>query len=506
MDEIKRAAEGLLSLFEKEEIPLHAVVKRANAALENSPEDPAIKAFTSAIRKRLHKDAFATITREEVSSMYNDVSGMDSGGKLQNFLGDMLPELRSPVKKAYEVRYDKPIELDSHVEFDGLDDVFEKHQALTPVEKIVVASKKLVPELVKYDDGVAKIGKDIVEISFKAAGFDSEAAPIMGDDNNIIYCVAVDSPYKKHMLFVPTAVKDGTVDWPTHFIYGDGVRQISRDEIQNYISGEVNKAPDYNKLFDKSSSIDDSVKLPNELKTLVANLEEDLVESGTSVGRAAAGLGKEAVKLELESLGCRVDSVKVASEHNDGIIYSAHVISSDGKLSVEVPVEFNDDKPILPTSFAYKDDFRALNAENLRSVIQKNASSPNSDFGVDVANLTFHELKEKMLYSVASKDYDKAEEILNFIGKKFGGDTFKQAFSDYTSAMIAITKMASLDKCRGCPFLERAGKYHACDYCTKFAMDASKIVKTASGCMRYERATGKTPYTNQGMSIKLGDE
>ena len=521
IEELAKAAEQLLGLMNKEsEMPLHHVIKRVHAALDDYPEDSVIKGVASVLLKRLRKDALAGITKNELYSVYNELSGLDSNNKFRDKLGDLLPE--TPSQQHAEIQeYNKPtyyqrvedstpLEVEVSDEFAPLQDMFGERKSLSPIERIEHAAEKLMPELRKYDKKTATIGKELVGLSFKMAGVDNiEAADILGDKNSIIYCVAVDSPYKKHYLFVPAQLKEGEVQWPEHFIADDKLKAIAKEDITDFITGKDNPGPDYNKLFEKTTELDGAIEVPKPLKTLVADIEETLMEVGSSFGREAVIHGKDVVKNELESYGCRVDEVKLASEHGDEVIFSAAVVSPEGKVRLDVPVEINDGKALIPTKFACGDDFRELNAQNLKSAISRHVGEAGLGYayGSDVANMSYSELHDAMLYSIASKEYNKAEEVLNFTKKQYGDEKYKQMVSDYLSAMNAISKTASLDKCRGCAFFERAGKYHACDFCIKLGMDASKVVKTASGCMRYEEVvSAERALTNSGSNIKLGDE
>lgn len=509
--DLGKVAEKVLGLIDKDaELSLDYVAKRVNAALNDCPEDPTIKGVASLLNKRLHKDAFGKITKDELYEMYNDFY-TTANNQFRDQLGDLLPEhpvndytgfaekIRDPDESV------KPIELDVSDEYNN---VFEKQTTLSSMDQIDKAAAKAIPDLRNYDKNIAKVGCDMVEIIFKMAGCNVEAKDILGDDKSMIYCVAVDSPYKKHYLFVPASIENGDVKWPEHFIAGDNLRKISKEDITEYINGMDNPGTDYNRLFAKTSIVDDSLEVPKPLKVLVASLEENLIEIGSSFDREVVAQGRTVVQKELESLGCRVKEVKIASEHSDGIIYSAAVSTPDGNIKLDVPVEFNDDRVIIPNTFACGDNFKNLTAGNIKDTINKGTEgNVIYEFSMDVENMNFGELRDTMIYSVASKSYAKAEEILNYVGHKYGVERYKHMFNDYLSAMKAISKTASLDKCSGCAFFEKSGKYHASNYCNKLAMDADKVVKTASGCYRYRYAVDKeSAITNSGSNIKLGDE
>lgn len=508
----KIAKDVLDALDKSSEMPIDYVAQEVKKVYDDYPEDPVLKSIASVVIGKLHKNALSEMSKEEFAALYDDVCMLNKNSCARDRLSHLMPEYdKSGNKLSRDMgRTSQNLEpLDTSVDMDGVDSVFKARGSdVSVMEKIVSAAEQSLPELRKYDKSLAKIGKDIVELNFKIAGIETEACDVIGDEEKIIYCVAVDSQYKKHYLFVPAILKDNDVQWPEGFISENGLRPISKENIVDHVNGMDKKTPDYGRLFSKTSSLDDSIEIPKPLKTLTAALEESLAECGTAFSRDMVVAGKNVVKNELESFGCRVGDVKVASEHDDGVFYSATIFNNDGKISVEVPVEFSDDRVLIPTTFACGDDFRELTAENVAGAISKHANSEKVcyEFSMDVESMDYNELRDTLLYSIASKDFEKAEEILHFVKEKYGEDKHKQIFADYISSMNAISKTASADKCRGCPYFDKAGKYHVQDYCNKLAMDASKVIKTASGCMKYERVVSEITCLNQGGNIKIGDK
>ena len=520
--EIGKFAQELLDKMKDKEMPIDYVAKRVKSALNEHPRDVVLQGVASVINGQLQKNAFGVITQSEMGNLYNDLCVLNRDNKFKECLADLISETPEEEKRSAEqsrINYydsskaDKPVELFNADEHQELNGIFDKHNIdSAPMDIISQQVEKHLPQFKEYDKTAADLGKGLVEFCFKVAGLKVQAKDIIGDKDKIVYCVSLDTGNKNHYLFVPTMIKGADAQWPDHFVAGEELRPITKEAVMDYINDVNRQEPDYNRMFSKADMVSDKLDLPKPLKILTATLEESLAEIGTSFDRNVVIKGKDAVRNEIESMGCRIKDVRVASEHDDGVIYSASIFNVDGSTTVEVPVEFVEDKALIPRFFAHGDDFRDLTAANIQSVIKKSAAGDNTknsyEFSMNVADMSYGELRDTMLYSVASKDYNKAEEVLQFVNHKFGSDRYKNMFSDYLSAMKAISKTASLDKCKGCPYFDGTSKYHSCGYCVKLGMDASKVVKTASGCLRYDRVTAEGPgtYLNQGTSIKLGDE
>lgn len=520
--EIGKVAQEMLDRMSDKEMPIDYVAKRVNSALDEHPRDVVLQGVASVVNRQLQKNALGIITQSEMGNLYNDLCVLNRNNKFKECLADLIPETpgaeRGSAEQSRIGYYDsskagKPVELFNPEEHKDLNGIFDKQRIdSSPMDIISQQVEKNMPQFKEYDKMAAEAGKGLVEFSFKVAGLKAEAKDIIGDKEKIIYCVALNAGTRNHYLFVPTMVKGADAQWPNHFVAGDELKPITKEAVMDYINGSNHQEPDYSRMFSKADTINDAIDLPKPLKVLTATLEESLAEIGTSFDRNTVIKGKDAVRNEIEGMGCRIKDVRVASEHDDGVIYSASIFNVDGNTTVEVPVEFSGDKALIPRFFAYGDDFRDLTAENIQSVIKKSATGTdtkiNYEFSMNVADMNYGELRDTMLYSVASKDYGKAEEVLQFVNRKFGSDRYKNMFSDYLSAMKAISKTASLDKCKKCSYFDGTSKYHSCGYCNKLGMDAHKVVKTTSGCLRYDRVTAEGPgtYLNQGGSIKLGDE
>lgn len=184
------------------------------------------------------------------------------------------------------------------------------------------------------------------------------------------------------------------------------------------------------------------------------------------------------------AFGAVPSSVTFEADSDRGIIYSATVVSSGGRVDIKVPLEKGTFGFHAPDSFIADVDGKPvkylLNERTASSFMETKQSEKSPTYDANFVNASYKELHAALLSRASERDYRGAEEAISLIQQKYPTMS-KAALDDYQSVLMLFAKAESKHTCLSCPFYEPSGEKTASvrDYCNKLRKPVREIVKSA---------------------------
>ena len=483
---LKSQAELLLAKLEQGK---HYVIgdlnSRLQKAAEDHPQDIVIKSVASVIERVCSKDPAALISQGDVEKLYNELVGLNaSGTRFREVLGDLLVS-------------DAPNQTDvtnaQHI--NGLRDDPEMGAIDYGVDDQVKSGfeKMFDPISDKYDPQLAANAKQKVGHELQTLGFRNPRVRLAGGNARfLVFAADLDTNRGAIRVYIPT---ESTGDkFPSVFVAGNRFEKLTATDLNIHLEESAfrnDRLPNVSAIlhsldlavqadrkhvedeeFSKLSSAlpqdngsmglsgpglfanlpdqKDNMQdieipvtpLPKELKLVASDLEESVMEAAVGYPQATVRLAKRMIVAELGSMGFKGSQIRVASATHDGFICEAILNTPRGKLSIEVPVEMNGNAPLLPSVFAKGDYVAKFNAANINAIAMRDAGTISVAVHRDseLYGMSLHELKDTIVRSASTGDFETCDEALEVISGRFDEDTYRTVVSDYHSMLTGLLK------------------------------------------------------------------
>lgn len=477
ISELARLAKAVLDANNSgQEFMLEDVYNVTRAAYERYPEDAVIRKVASAIEIMAGKaKGGETISQKEISAIYNHCVDISGTSRFRDVLGHLLLKDK-PTNDSQNASY---VKMNRDVDADPI----KMSDLVDPeaVKQLTAVFGGDVSEMKAYDTKVAAKGAEFVAAELKAIGKEfSDIKVVDGDHNIIVYATNFDTPNGCVTVPVPIEVQNGIPLFPSKFLAGNSLKDLTLDNINEYVDGQKKEA-DFSVITKEPDPIVDTpaVKVPKELEHIAKDFEEGLLESASIFGRSAIDMGKETVARELYAAGFKGAQVKFGSESGDSAIYLATIGTPKGRVTIEVPVEMHQREdgrfsPLSPTYFGYDGLIEDFSAPKLQRFALR-VPQPSS-FHVECSNafsyMTLPEIKDEIMKAAANNDYVTCEEGLAKIQETFTEEDFKNAIADYHNLLMHKIHLDKYEQTK-CQRLIPAGKgsiYARCG-CTGLPLD-----------------------------------
>lgn len=487
ISELARLAKAVLDTkLSGQDFMLEDVCNVTRAAYERYPEDSVIKKVAFTIEKMAeHSKPGATISQAEITSVYNNFADLSGNSKFRTVLGHLLlgdKQAQSSQNPDY-TKMNRVDAEDSGITTDTLVD----QAAVKPLIEIFGGDTS---SMTTYDAGLARRGVEFVAAELKSIGQDcSDIKVIDGDDNMIVYAANFNTTTGTTAISIPVEIKDGTPLFPSAFLAGEELKQLTAENLIEYIASQKTET-DFDVITAEARpdvDITPDVEMPKELAHIAKDFEDGIIEAASAFGADAINKGKTTVAMELAAAGFKNAQVKFGSESADSVIYLAAIHTPKGYVSIEVPVEMHamasgGYSPLSPAYFAYDglvEDFTAPKLQRFALRVPQ-PSSFTTTCSTAYSYMTLPEIKDEIVKSASENDYVSCEEALAKINEKFTEEDFKNAVADYHNLLMHKTHMEKHEQVQ-CPKLIPAGKgsiYARCG-CTGLSLD--KVAKDESG-------------------------
>lgn len=437
---IEEAKTALRLVNEGETYTSAYVVERFQKSAEANPKDQLINNMRNVFEKRASERMF--ITQKEIGETYSEMYGIaGSHTAFRDELEDLLPEnmkfasvnhQASPLRTNYEVN-PEPIYKESELS-NAFGVLFSMGQD-SSFASFAEADSKAVEKVVLSKLG--KLGKVPVSVS------------VSGQNEHFVLATAIyqDRRHNQLAIQMPVQMNGSQPVEPELMIQAGETVPLTKESL--YI--HLKEAAHYKKASRGVISGDvgrdrvevDKVVVPASLEKW-AKFDTDMIKAGNHFSPSQVNLGASLVATEIESYTKVKGQVKVASSNKTGITFSTQIPTPTGRaVSVEVPVEYHNGMPILPSRFAvfagegesthnyYDFDKRGFN--QLWSHLDKSGENLNKVARINgpMGQMSYHQLMDRVIESAATKDYQLAEDAIGVISARFGPDLAKKALDQY---------------------------------------------------------------------------
>jgi hypothetical protein len=447
---VAQAKTALRKMDEGETYATHYVVDRFVKAASKHPTDQLIGNMRDVLIKRCNHQGF--FTQKEITDCYDRMYGLAGGQTaFRDELGDLLMDNRQLAKVAYSASSRRG-------EDEGRSIKIEKNEELGNAFASLfdLGNDNSFGLYNPKDKGEVK---KVVIMKLNALGMQPNDIVIDSSKSNEHFALATavyNTPsLSKVAVHIPVPISNGSIKVPSTMISGGEVTDLSRKNLLVHLKMEENqvKVASRNAFAGQhgKGSVDmGKAVVPSALKDY-ADLENELIVAASSHNRDQIMMATNMLSTEFKSAGIVNPQIKVASSDKNTIIFNVSVPTAAGRTMVSVPVEFHNNKPILPSKFASHNGSEEVLYDFSYGSIQgfvRNAS--RSDKGVtharqtgEMRSMSYHQLVDKIVEGVSSKDYRMAEDSLATIQERFGPAQHKIALDKFATLLKAASGTSS---------------------------------------------------------------
>ena len=443
-----RDSQKALDLLQKgKEYPSKYVVDRLVQASERHPKDILINTMRDVITKQASSKNF--FSQKEIGSVYNSLYGFASGGS--NFeaeLGDLTPQTfakqSSQKRDASSSRVDMGGQLMS---LHGHDESISK--ASKEFENVFSLNKSA--SFSTFGSNVGKKAEKFVTAQLKSINVAPKNVKAVHSNEHFILCKATfaTNGFREVSMDIPVKYAGVNASFPDKFIDHSGsLQKISQDNVLIDLkirekATEKNNSGYYSQLRASDSLSIDKTVVPKSLERY-NHFEDFAATANSKFSSDQVNFAKNVVASELSSSGIINPQIKTFASNDSGIIFRASIPTTEGRKEIDVPVEFSEGKPLMPSLFSYAGKDYDFSGYNLSKFADR--QNKNSAFSKDIGTLktaSYHELCDLMSSSVIGNDYGTAEDCLSVIQQRFDGTMYKKAFDMYSSSITSSAKTKS---------------------------------------------------------------
>lgn len=437
-----------LELLQKgKEYPSKYVVDRFVQAAEKHPKDILINTMRDVISKQASAKEF--FSQKDIGSTYNSLYGFSSGGsKFREELGDLTPQsfLNENVvrKNASDSRVDMSGQLMS---LHGYDENITK--ASKEFEDVFSLNKSA--SFSTFGSNVGKKAEKFVTAQLKSINVTPKNVKAVHSNEHFILCKATfpTNGFREVSMDIPVKYAGVNASFPDQFIDHSGsLQKISQDNVLIDLkirekATERNNSEYYKQLRASESLSVDKTVIPKSLERY-NHFEDFSAAANSRFSSNQVNFAKNVVASELSSSGIVNPQIKTFASNDKGIIFRASIPTTEGRKEIDIPVEFSNSKPLMPSLFSYAGKDYDFSEYNLSKFADR--QNRDSSFSKDIGTLktaSYHELCDLMNSSVISNDYGTAGDCLSVIQERFDGTMYKKAFDMYSSSITSYSKTTS---------------------------------------------------------------
>lgn len=440
------AAKALDILENGETYSTKYVLARFENSAESNPGDILINNMRDVIRKVASNHLF--ITQKDIGKLYSDLYGLSGGHTaFRSQLEDLLPENLKFSKVAYSSSNLRTRD-EAHVE-----PTYRESELSNAFSVLLnMNNKSASQQHVDY-----KEVKSVVLQKLASLGHIPVEVSVVNQNEHFVLASAKykDRRHNELNINIPVQIVSGKPQDPSVMIQGSSTIELNNKNI----SMQLKEESLYRKASIKSNIGGDigrdrveaeSYALPKELSDY-ADVTNNLIKAASFFKQEQVNLGLELVSSEIIGLTNIRPEIKVGSANKDGIIFTAKFASPKGSTVIEVPVEYHNGRPTLPSRFATDlngeknhYDFSKPGFKSLLDNISANAEyhSNISRINSPLNEMNYNQLMDQIISGVSRKDYKLAEDAIAVISTKFGAEEGFNALNKYSQLLRANNSVA----------------------------------------------------------------
>ncbi len=413
------------------------VFNRLHNAAANNSRDILICHARDVVASKVGKQQY--ITQKEMVEIYDHLYGL-SGGR-SNFrkeLGDLLLDKHAILKLEEKGAASARIPYEEKIS-----PLFEENELSKELAGVFSLDKQASFSALSNDS--VKKAEKFARLQLISVGcVPQEVKAIRSNDHFILCSASVDtSSFTQVNIPIPVQVTNGIPSLPKHFIQGDNLVKLNKENVYVFIKDKDNfiKKTAASKFAEQRSARDFKVDTPVVPASLekFADLENDLVASMASFNREQIKVASSVVVAELAGLGVPNPQVRVCGSTDKILTFAADIPTPRGRVEVNIPVDMPNGRPVIPSNFLVNGTSYRLNETGLRVILK--AADHIDDLNkisrevVEMSRLSYGQLIDRMIDGVSRTDYRQAEDALNTINEKFDGTQYLAALDKFTKLL-----------------------------------------------------------------------
>lgn len=437
----KKALEALAELEKQNEkiFLISDLNDRLRKEADDHPHDNVIRTMASFLEVESKKQPDKIISQSKFKEWFDKFIGINaSSTQAKSVLGDLLPKEEEQEKVSY----------DSFI--NGLRDPGEEEVVMFQPDPELTNSLEnaFASEHDYYNQDLADKAKENVKVALSLIGHKNIKPRLeAGNSKVLLFSAGLDTILGQKTILIPVL---SSGDYPNSFIANGQIVKLNKENVDEFLDNVYVKS----ELNTNIGAVElPKVAAPKAIQHIVDDMDESLLETAVGYPPASVRVAKQLVLNEFESMGFLGTQVKVSQPTNDGFICKVGLNTPRGNVHIEVPVEMNENYPLIPSVFA-KDDFIAdLTPENVKSfILQADTNTGLISRASNYYTMDIPELKEIIVKSAANKDFNTCNEVLNVIADRVDNETYAGVVSDYmkilsdTQTNENMLKMAEEDK------------------------------------------------------------
>ncbi len=489
------------------------VVDRLVVAADQNPHDHLIGNMRDVMMKKARSQNF--VSQKDIGEIYDQMLGLASGqSAFRTTLGDLLPQSRQVVeveKTASKMRIDQGKEsISSGMQNEELSNAFStlfgfgkeasfssyKGNEDNSVQKVTVSK-------------LASIGHSPLQV--KIAG---------GNDHFSLVTAHFRRREGPVAIQMPVQTSGGIALPPEKFIQAGELIPLTKENLfiaikdaehtkKSTAQAKFAGQRDFSKIIDYEKAV-----MPKGLEKF-AELENNLVAAASKFNTHQVKSAIRVVSDELKGFGVHSPQVKVRSASEKELLLDAHIPTELGRTVIQVPVEFHNGMPNIPSRFAADEgqdtvkvyDFSPHGVETfMRNLKPQSNSITVARQTSAMGSMSYHQLVDEMINGVSSKNYRKAEDALASIQDKFGPNHHKSALDTFAQLLKHSSDQSDSDRGKLIKAAVQSGDLIKFPttlewYCPKLGLPISKIAFDQKGRMVPARKKAQAENMAQGALI-----
>jgi transcriptional regulator with XRE-family HTH domain len=503
---IAQQAKSALSRLENgKEYPTAYVLNKFASAAHRNPQDQLIGNMRDVLFKRAERQRF--FSQKELSTCYDRMYGLSGGHTaFRDELGEFLlnnRQLEKVVHAGSKLRGSdegRSIQVDKN---EKLSNVFASIFDLGNENSFGL-----------YNPKDKKSVEKVVISHLNLLGMQPNSITVSNSNSHFALATAIynTNSLNKVAVHIPVPIHNGEIRSPDSMISGGEVTKLSRANLLVHLKMEENqvKKASLSKFAGQHGSAPiqvDKAVVPSALMDYV-DLENSLMVAASKFSKTEISMATGMLSTEFRSAGVINPQIKVASSEGSVVIFDVSIPTIVGRSIIQVPVEFHNNKPILPSKFAASasdgEILHDFTYSNIQSFVKTSSYNDASrlrarDTG-ELSKMSYHQLMDRVIDGVSTKDYKLSEDSLYVIQSKFGAEQHKIALNEFAN----LLKISSSKNTERADVIKRAFKLGYLinrntsvePYCPKLGLPLSKIDFDKQG-LPYPKYRNKTANNDE---------
>lgn len=416
------------ALDNSEKINLAFFATKLTKQADLHPEDATIGQIAQVINKINHSSNQLFISRAEIKDLYKRLYSRNT--KFAQVFADELGEVQPLATPTLHIREEEKPELNL---YEGADQVL-----LASLKNAMGTTSHAIPTQ------LAKNAEKLVELECSFPKMVPEVKTVGGNVDCVICSATYATPKGSAIFYVPVEVLDKKATIPSNFVGKTGTKDISRNNIEQYLEDFFIVKGSYGNTEVKAIVEELAVETPKD-----PELQNIAWQFDSPSGLAAFQFGPKAeaarqwISRKLYSLGKNSHQVSILTSDDKGITFG---VKCD-RLAFKVPTKVDADKFYEPSIILCQGSIEAFSMEGLNNLELKTADHSIAAAVSSLSELKPSDLVNTVEQALGEENYAKAEDALNVLAHSGDDRAYRTALELYNYGLGMNKTAATKTQC-----------------------------------------------------------